>query len=223
MKKLLLFLLSLWGLYTGISVFALSGDIFINDIPGVVAQVDVRCPQTSNERINRTLRNYISRQVNEFKNHALMIQSWSYAWVADDFSLNIDCKVVNNTGMVYSVLCDTYNSLWKNNQTHVAAFNFYKKTGKLIKLSDILTRGQLKRISWNLFNYFTVELQTVSNEDKVFLKKGLQPIRDNYNNFTIHASQSPTLILYFPWSQLLSWAGWNNRVKITYPEWRVVK
>lgn len=201
---------------------AFSGDIFINNIPGVTAKVDIVCPQTDNQKINRTLKNFISRQVKDFKTHALVLQSGGYTG-NQVFSLSIDCKLVNNTGSLYTVLCDTANSLWNNNQTQVAAFNFYKKTGKLIKISDLLTRGQLKRISGNLFNYFVNELQVIENKDKQYLRKGVQPLWDKYTNFTIHIDQKPALILYFPWSQLISWANGTNWVKISYPEGRIIR
>jgi hypothetical protein len=237
MKKVLL-LCSAFLLFCFSFSFA-DSSIVIKKITGLREawwEINISYPQIWLAKIDRKIRDHITKVS---RNYSLWYAdlSGSDSFGISEASLIIDCKVVTDTDYFYSVLCDDYMYVgWAHGQASISAYNFNKKTQKIIWIDSLLSKWRLKLLSKNLYNHFVLKLQATDESSQQWIRDGLDPnFVINYNNnpkypvnyrdFTLLATWSSIygMNFYFAPYEISSWAAGTQRVGVTYPGLRIRK
>lgn len=220
-----------WSYYRGTCARSILIDS-IRALPNT--EVKVTFPTIGVNKIDKKIKDYISKQLRYFEYDALDFASWTEN---SNFYLSIDCKPVTINESYYSVLCDRSDFLWwAHGSFSIETFNFDRKTNKQISIVSLVGPWKLKLLSDNLYRYFVLDMQATDDDSKKRIKDGLDPMAKveylanrsypvNYKDFTIHGSWEKinNLTFYFEPYSIGPRAAGTKIASVAYPSLKMMK
>lgn len=188
----------------------------ISALSGINADVDITFPSMDNVLADRALANFIARHVRTFKNE---VRRAAIA-TGSVWSLSIDCKMVNATGSIHSVLCDVQGYVIGAKGVYdLRTFTVRGQTGAVLMLWDLLSANRILRMKRNIYNHLLYTLQATDDVSQKRIKDAVSSIDAHYNLFTMHFERKPSIILYIT----IPWFDRPQRVRVSYPEGKIMK
>lgn len=189
---------------------------YITALSGIRADVRITFPHMDNVLADRALSNFIARQTRLFTNAVRRVAvSTGSVW-----SFVVDCRIVNATGDMRSVLCDVERYVYGTKGEYVVrTFTVRGQTGGVLMLWDLLSANRIVRMRNNIYNHLVYTLQATDEVSHKRIKDALSAINVGYSLFTVHFERKPSIILYVT----IPWFEGIQPVRVSYPEGKIMK
>lgn len=214
--KYIVWLLTLVSMCVGVQYSVYAQEMsHISVLSGMNADVDITFP-SGNTLTDRALSNFIARHIRAFKNEVRR----AAITTGSVWSLSIDCKMVNATGGIHSVLCDVQRYVIGTKGAYdLRTFTVRGQTGTILMLWDMLSANRIARMKRNIYNHLVYTLQATDDISQKRIKDAVNGIGAWYGLFTMHFEHKPSIILYIP----IAWFDHPQRVRVSYPEGKIMK
>lgn len=172
--------------------------------------IDITRNSTQNTLVDSAVNEYIDQVVSDYQNTVKQDNSGADT---SNYDLTVDTNIIENGKKFISVSVDTYQYTgWAHGNSFTKTFVYSLENKRFVTAENTKL---LEKLSTKAFPYFVKVLTSLGDTpDTDWVKEGLAPTPENWQDFTIQTDKDGklTVTFYFEQYQIAAYAFWPQSI-----------